>query len=175
MAGENRDLFEAVRTLSGYDSLSQYESYICIVSDINLTNNTCTCSPVNSDADFTEVLLSISSSKGFLLVPVDGSLVAVTLVNETDAFITMVSDVEQVYIAGDENGGLVKVIELTEKLNNLENLVNDLISKYNTHTHILTLSAGTGTAAPTTTQETDTLTPTQRANIENTKIQHGNG
>ncbi len=67
-------------------------------------------------------------------------------------------------------GGLVKVIQLTQKLNNLENLVNDLIAKYNSHTHILTLSSGTGTAAPTATTETQTLTPTQRGDIENTKI-----
>lgn len=71
------------------------------------------------------------------------------------------------------DGGLVKVIELTQKLNNLENLVNDLITKYNSHTHILTLSTGTGTAAPTTTQETQTLTPTQRADIENDTITQG--
>jgi len=70
-------------------------------------------------------------------------------------------------------GGLVEVINLVTKLNNLENLVNDLISKYNIHTHILTLSTGTGTAAPTTTIETGTLTPTQRSDIENTIITHG--
>lgn len=70
-------------------------------------------------------------------------------------------------------GGLVKVIELTQKLNNLENLVNSLIAKYNAHTHILTLSTGTGTAAPTVTTETQTLTPTQRADIENDKIIQG--
>lgn len=70
-------------------------------------------------------------------------------------------------------GGLVKVIELVQKLNNLENLVNDLIAKYNAHTHILTLSTGTGTAAPTTTTEPQTLTPTQRSDIENNNITQG--
>lgn len=71
-------------------------------------------------------------------------------------------------------GGLVEVANLTTKLNNLENLVNDLISKYNIHTHILTLSSGTGTAAPTVSLETGTLTPTVRGDIENTHITHGN-
>lgn len=68
-------------------------------------------------------------------------------------------------------GGLVKVIELTQKLNNLENLVNGLITKYNSHTHTVattgTATAQTGTAAPTSATETQTLTPTQRADIEN--------
>lgn len=70
-------------------------------------------------------------------------------------------------------GGLVKVIDLVQKLNNLENLVNDLIAKYNSHTHILTLSSGTGTAAPTATTEPQTLTPTQRSDIENDVIIQG--
>lgn len=67
-------------------------------------------------------------------------------------------------------GGLVKVIDLTTKLNNLEEKVNAIITAFNSHTHILTLSTGTGSAAPTSTQVSGTLTPTQRADIENDKI-----
>lgn len=67
-------------------------------------------------------------------------------------------------------GGLVKVIELTKKLNDLENKVNQIISAFNSHTHILTLSTGTGTAAATASPVSGTLTPTQRGDIENTKI-----
>jgi hypothetical protein len=70
-------------------------------------------------------------------------------------------------------GGLVEVAALVTRLNNAENMVNDLAAKFNGHTHILALSAGTGTAAATVTQETTTLTPTQRGDIENTKITHG--
>jgi hypothetical protein len=69
-------------------------------------------------------------------------------------------------------GGLVKIIDLTMKLNNLENKVNALLSAFNTHTHILTLTSGTGTAAPTTSPVTGTLTPTVRGDIEDTKITH---
>jgi hypothetical protein len=67
-------------------------------------------------------------------------------------------------------GGLVKVIDLTNKLNALENKVNSIISAFNSHTHILTLSTGTGTAAPTSSPVSGTLTPTNRADIENDKI-----
>ena len=69
--------------------------------------------------------------------------------------------------------GMVKVAALKTKLNNLENLVNDLVTKFNSHTHILTLTMGTGTAAPTVAPETTTLTPTVQADIENTKITQG--
>ena len=79
-------------------------------------------------------------------------------------------DTPLVQFNGGDKGGMVEVINLVTKLNNLENLVNDLITKYNTHTHVLALSSGTGTAAVTVTQETGSLTPTVRANIENELI-----
>lgn len=71
---------------------------------------------------------------------------------------------------GGSLGGLVKVEDLVTRLNDIEDLVNDLIEQYNGHTHILALSSGTGTAAETVSQETGTLTPTTRGDIENTKI-----
>jgi hypothetical protein len=66
-----------------------------------------------------------------------------------------------------EFGGLVKVEELTAKINDLENLVNSLVTKYNTHVH-----ASNG--VPTVTIETGVLIPTQQTEIENISITHGN-
>lgn len=72
---------------------------------------------------------------------------------------------------GGENGGMVLVNPLVTKVNNLENLINDLILKYNSHTHILTLTSGTGTAAATLTTETGSINPiTQAKDIESTVI-----
>jgi len=67
-------------------------------------------------------------------------------------------------------GGLVDVIALTTKLNNIENLLNNLITLFNTHTHNVT-AVGSPTG-PSILQESGTLTPTQRANIEDTTIIH---
>lgn len=79
-------------------------------------------------------------------------------------------DADKTTFNGGSNDGMVLLNPLLSAINDLQNIVNDLISKYNSHTHILTLSSGTGTAAPTTTQETGVLTPTQKSDIENTKI-----
>jgi len=156
---ETTDIREAVRTLVGHDDLSAFESTICTVSDINLTTKTCKCVPVNGDADFLDVLLCVNEKNGFLLVPKNNSLVAVTQLNGTDAFVSMVSEVDSILLNGDANGGLVKVIDLTTKLNNCENKIN-LIIKF-----LATL----GATPPLTTP----LTPTVRANIENTSVKHG--
>jgi hypothetical protein len=69
------------------------------------------------------------------------------------------------------NGGLVLVNPLVTKINNLENLVNNLITQYNGHSHLLTLTSGTGTAAATLSQETGTIAPiTKAADIQSTTI-----
>lgn len=72
---------------------------------------------------------------------------------------------------GGDNGGMVLVNNLVTKVNNLENLLNNLISLYNAHTHLLTLTSGTGTAAPTASHENGSISPiTKASDLENTKI-----
>lgn len=69
------------------------------------------------------------------------------------------------------NGGLVLVNPLVTKINALENLINNLITQYNGHTHILALSSGTGTAAATVSQETGMINPvTKASDIQSTVI-----
>lgn len=70
-------------------------------------------------------------------------------------------------IGGDTNYA-VKYNELETEFNKLKQTVNDLIQKYNTHTHVLALSAGTGTAAPTATVATVNTSNITQA--KNTKI-----
>ena len=83
---------------------------------------------------------------------------------------------EVIQFDGGENFGLVKVKELTEKINNLENTVNSLIAKHNSHIHITTATVAAtptpGIIAPTSTTETGTLTATQQPDIENEKVTH---
>lgn len=67
-------------------------------------------------------------------------------------------------------GGIVKVITLTEKLNNIENAFNDHIQEYNTHTHNVT-AVGSPTG-PTIPESTEHLTPTEQSEIEDTTIIH---
>lgn len=77
-----------------------------------------------------------------------------------------------VVLNGGSNGGLVKVQELVDKINRLESKVNGLVTKYNSHVHVLTLSTGTGTAAPTAAPETPITPVTTVANIENPNVKH---
>lgn len=116
----------AVKGLVDLDS-SKYPSTICTVSEIDLIENTCTCTPTDGKGKFIEVQLSMSDSKGFLLIPTDGSIVVISQLNSFDAYVSMVSDVDQIYLNGDGEGGLVKVNDLVTKLNNIENKINAMI------------------------------------------------
>ena len=120
------------------------------------------------------------------VIPTLNSTVVVTLQDSQSGFISQHSSIKNVNLIGNDYGGLIIIEKLVEKLNNLEQKMNDTIdwlkdfvSMYNVHTHILTLSTGTGTAAPTTSQETttteDALTKTKKEDIENTSVSHGKG
>jgi hypothetical protein len=159
MSVQVTDIRQAIQSLSGLNDL-QYEGVLCKVSNIDLATLTCTCTPTNGDAEFYDVLLNADAEKGFTLIPANGSLVIAQQTSQATAYVSMVSKVDQVYIAGDANGGLVKVIPLVTKLNTIEAQLNAIGVWALTVTPPLTLPP---------------LTPTTITEIENLKVKHGNG
>ena len=112
-----------------------------------------------------KVLLVAGENNASIQVDADGLLLEIA---ETKV---LISDGE-IKLNDGAMGGLVKVIQLTQKLNNLEGKVNQLITAYNSHVHT-GVTTGAGSSATTPTQVTGSLTPTQRADIENEKIIQG--
>ena len=166
------DIRQAIQALSGFNDLT-FEGIPCTVSDINTTEMTCTCTPINGDAEFFDVLLNADADKGFTLIPANNSVVIVQQPSQATEYVSMVSKVDQIYLAGDANGGLVKVQDLVSKLNNLENKVNSLIVACSSQ--VVTLApSGLFALAPFFTSVTP-LTPTQQTELENQTVKHGNG
>lgn len=172
MSKESRDIAEAIRALSGMDDLT-FESMACKIKSVDTSNMTCDVEPLDGSADLLDVRLNADYSKGFTLVPKADSVVIVTQLSDATAYVSMVSDVDNIYLAGDANGGLVKVQDLVTKLNNLENKVNTIITTFNAHTHVAS-SFGAPTTPPPS-PVVGTLTPTTTNDLENKTIQHGNG
>lgn len=77
---------------------------------------------------------------------------------------------KQIQFNDGSNGGLPLSPNVSDRLNKIENAYNDLVTKFNSHIHILALTSGTGTAAITANPENTTLTPTQPSDIENPDI-----
>ena len=165
-------LTEFVETKSkGNDSL------VCKVISVDLPTNTCYCEPINGDSEIQNVKLTTNTTGagvGFLLIPKINSLVVVTFLDNSSAYVSMVAEVDEVNVNGKTLGGLVKVIDLTTKLNNLENKVNALITGISGWTPVPN-DGGAALKVALTTWFSSSLTPTVRADIENILIKQGDG
>jgi hypothetical protein len=161
------------------------------VTAVNAAAGRCTVEAISgrSSTSIDNVEFQAVVSDGLLFIPRVGSEVKVLMSTYTEPFIVQYSEVEKAYISADliqfndgALGGLVKVIELTQKLNTLENDINDLKAKFQSLVTTITIAAGIAPAAPVTNgtalgwfnpflaYATQQITPTQQADIENPVI-----
>lgn len=148
-------------------------SVVCNVSDIDTSKSICNCTPIDGSAILVNVRINASDKDGFKLIPKDGSVVLVTLINKTTGYVAMVSEVDEIHLNGLNEDGVVKVNDLVTKLNNLENKVNALVAFSASHTHPYINVVSPATTSVTTSPVTGTLTPTVKSNLENIKVKHG--
>ena len=171
MSTASRDITEAIKALSGFDDL-QFESVACIVSNISVTDMTCDCAPINGDADFLEVRLNADYKKGFTLIPKNNSVVIITQLSDATAYVSMVSEVDEIYLAGDANGGLVKVQIASTAFNTLQTEINTLKAAI---TALMAGYAPIDGGAALAAFNLIVLPQIDISQIENNKVLHGNG
>jgi len=140
--------------------------------DVDKNKRTCTFVPAGDDAERFDIRLQalMDSDKGFVMIPVEGSNIAVTFVNKSTGFVSLTEDIEEIIYQGGNNGGLVNIQPLIEKINNLENKVNELISHSSTHTHIVS-SFGSPSTTPVPVVS-GVITPTLKKELEDDKFKH---
>lgn len=159
------------------------------VTAVDKDADTCTLEPVNGDATMVNVRLrSIidNADAGLRIYPVIGSIVLAGIIANDDnrAFVLATSDIESISMDGPNGfqlrlkndgtlelnggtlGGLVIVENLVDNLNRLENKLNDLVSKYNSHNHVET----GGVTGPPPAPETPISPLTVVADVENPKV-----
>lgn len=167
----SKELRDSLRTLTTPNGNAY--SKVCTVDSVDLVNLTCYCIPINDDADITEVRLMANIDNGFLLIPEVNSIVVVSFLSDSSAYVSLVSKVSEIQLNGTNYDGLVRVQELTDKLNNLENKLNDLITACSSQ--VVTLApSGTFPLDSFFTSVTP-LIPTQQIEIENQKVKQGDG
>ena len=180
---DDRSLRTSIQKIAGtFMEDNIYYAY-GIVKTIN-SDETCDVL-LNSDKQgnlIPNVKLQAAIGDGFLLIPAIDSdvIVCYSKRNYANPYIVMTSDVSDVYIVSSNKttmndgsyGGLVRVTDLVTKLNNLENKVNALVAFSANHFHS-GVTTGAGVSGVATVPVTGNLTPTVRADIENTKIIHG--
>ena len=173
----DRSIISSIRKMTGTYDMDTVFLVTGKVTEISADESTCTVEAISGNAttEIQKVEFQTVISDGLLIIPRIDSEVKVLFSKYTDPFIVQYSEVEKVYIASDlvqfnkgDMGGLVKVISLTDKLNDIEDKVNAIINSFNSHAHS-NGNAGAPTGTPMVTIS-GTLTPTQRADIENTEI-----
>lgn len=181
----DRAIITAIQKAAGTYQEDKVKMLIGTVDSIQ--GNTCTCI-VNDQSIIPGISLQASVCDGLFITPSIGSTVLILYTVQINPFIALYSDIDKYYLqVGNSSiemlndgsvtlndgsfNGLIKGGALTEKLNNLENKVNELISNFNAHTHEV-VSVGSPTSAPLS-PITGNLTPTIESDIENDKITHG--
>ena len=162
------------------ESVSPKFGKSCIVKSVSADPLTglmiCDCESIEDGTVIEDVRICANFNDdtnkiGLVCVPKVESIVLVQFIGDSEAYVTMVSEVDFVYLNANTYGGLVKVQDLVNKLNNLENWINQFIPIFNA----LTLPVSGSTAGPPSTPITNVLTPTVKADLENTTVQHGDG
>lgn len=120
-------------------------SKVCVVSNINETKRTCTCTPVNDDAEIFNVRLQaiISGTTGIFAVPKDGSKVIVDFFNDLSGAVTVTSEIDKFQVIAD---GKLKIEGNGTSLKT--DILNELISVLKAA--IITTPSGPGAFAPNT-------------------------
>jgi hypothetical protein len=137
----------------------------------------CDCEPIDKTAIIKNVNLSANypaNKAGFVLAPSVNSIVKVSFTDDQQAFVSMVSEVDFIYLNGNDYGGLVQVQPLVDKINALETLVNGILGALKSTT-IPLASSGTYPFAPLYLAYNAITPTTQKADLENTTVIHGAG
>lgn len=139
----------------------------------------CDCEPLDGTPIIEDVRLvahfdDSTTNAGFIAVPKVDSFVIVSYLNPSTAFVSMVSEVDALYLNGNTYGGLVKVVDLVTKLNNVENDLNTVKAAFAAWV-VVPGDGGAALKAIAAAWAAATITPTVRANIENTEVTHGDG
>jgi hypothetical protein len=152
-------MISAIQKLAGIQNDDKVRLLQCSVDSVDLDKRTCSVTTISGKSNISfDVQLMAGVADGLLIEPAVNSMVYILMSRYTLPFVVQYSDVVSYSLNGDEFGGMVKVIELTQKINALETLLNE----------ILLWSA---TVTPSFTSQPIVLT--QQTEIENKSIQHG--
>lgn len=147
----------------------EYYHRIGIVKSVNVQEAVCEVEIVNGDTLPDVRLQQVKNDEGVLMVPTINRPVLLGFSDNTTAFIAMYSEVTEVIFHNGTFGGLIKINDLTTKINELVTTVNAMYGEYKAHTHAVS-GAATGIPVPVPAQpDASSFTATD---YENVKVKH---
>lgn len=184
----DRSIEYAVQKLAGTFKWDKLFLSVGTIKSVDEDKATCVV-VVENDVEVPGVLLQANICDGLLMIPKIDSGVSILWSTNNPAFVVQFSDIEKYYLqVGDaeltitsdgkiqlNDGsfyGLVKVEELVDKLNALENDLNTLKAAFSGWTPVPN-DGGAALKAASATWAGDTFTDTVKADLENSDITHG--
>lgn len=147
------------------------------VTSVDATEKTCEVVTLADEMTLFDIRLIANNGDGVLITPTEGSVIGVCMINEVEGFVSLYSQVDSIQFGDGSFDGLIKIGELVTKINEIEDLLTSLVTKFNSHIHTTTATVGAtavlGVIAPTTSTESGSVTNTTQSEIENDKITHG--
>jgi hypothetical protein len=145
-----------------------------IAKVLSVSDTTCNVEIVLTEATVENVMLNVAF-EGIIVKPKKGSHVIITRLSNVDYYVSQYSKIDDIIINADndivinggKNEGLVKIKELTEKLNALVSDFNAFVDIYSSHTHAV---SGASTGAPSVPATATKIF--NQSYYENTKIKH---
>ena len=141
---------------------SNRPAIVCTVQSVNGTK--VTVKDVRSEKVYKDVRLQSHPGNGVLLIPSNGSYVILEWISDTAGYIAMHSSLDSIQLLDGSHGGLIKISELVDKLNVLE-------QRMTSHQHLTGATAGAQTSYDIISNPD--ITETTRTDLENTDITHG--
>mgnify|MGYP000569035403 CR=1 FL=1 len=150
---------------------TEVESFLATVKSVDKENRLCDVQPLEGAELFDVKICAVQlkQTNGFWLIPKKNSQVVVTMIGANAGFVSMFSEVEEIYLQTSENdnGGLVKITHLMERLNTIESTVNTALNMIKTHHH-----PANNTPAPMLVTQPTSAGTTNRIDLENKKVKH---
>lgn len=157
------------------------------ISAVNETDLTCTFTPDNGDTEIEDVKLSNNASSKLKIIPKNSTKGIMTFFTPESGYISYVNEPKKYLIEtdggkfeitdteilfnGGSNDGLINIIDLITKLNNIENDINSLKTAFSGWT-VVPNDGGLALKTATTTWYGSSLTPTVKGDIEDATIKH---
>ena len=167
----NTDIKEQLRKIVGMDKIPM--AILGTVVSIDTDEMTCEVEPVSGQANFLDVrIMADNSTSGVLLKPAIDSIVIIAPQSEDIYYIALVGEVSEIWLKGEQYGGLVKVSDLVDRMNLIESDINTLKTAFSTWVTVPN-DGGAALKGATATWYGSQLVETTVSDLENENCKHG--
>lgn len=170
----DRTIAECVQALAGTQLGDDVRIFDATVDSIDVATRSCTVTAVSGKDAVTipGVRLMADIDDGILVIPEIGSTVTVIASTYGEPYVSSYSEVRQIIFMGGDLGGMVKLLELVSKLNNIEKDINTLKNAFKAWT-VLPGDGGAALKTIAATWAGSNIAETKRADLENPNITQG--